>query len=225
MIRVFTSESKRYASSDELEAYEREIELAVAKGPSGISEEQLSKMPSVEQLSSFKGKKVGEVRIFRNGTKPEVYAWGEDKWDKIGDVVGGSTKKVYAGDQYFPSGEYDYIFDVDDDNGGHKRIPVNDGDNHLDVAERFCRREGYSKNYLTQVMIFLQKNTKASQPKQLSQQVVKFECIPYTQFFFFESMNVVGLQKKVIEFNTLLRAEGIPLALTELEVIKYFLIL
>ena len=48
MIRVFTAESKRNASSDELEAYEREVELAVAKGPSGISEEQLSKMPSVE---------------------------------------------------------------------------------------------------------------------------------------------------------------------------------
>ena len=64
-------------------------------------------------------------------------------------MVGGPSKKFFEGDEQFPAGEYDYIFDVDDDSGGSKKIPVNDGDNHLDVAERFCRREKYSKNYLT----------------------------------------------------------------------------
>lgn len=63
-------------------------------------------------------------------------------------MVGGTNKKQYHGDQFFPAGEYDYIFDVEDDTGVSKKIPVNDGDNHLDVAERFCKREGYNKSYL-----------------------------------------------------------------------------
>ena len=86
--------------------------------------------------------------MFRNGNKPEVYAWDGKTWSKIGDVVGGTNKKSYPGDKYFPAGEYDYIFDVEDDTGVAKKLPVNEDDTHLYVAERFCMREGYSKAYL-----------------------------------------------------------------------------
>jgi phospholipase A-2-activating protein len=107
-------------------------------------------MLPVEQMGSVKGKKNGEVKLFRNGNKPEVYGWDEanQKWDKIGDVLGGSNKKQFHGDQYFPAGEYDYVFDVDDDSGVPKLIPLNEGDSHLEVAEKFCKREGYNKGYL-----------------------------------------------------------------------------
>jgi phospholipase A-2-activating protein len=52
-------------------------------------------MPPIEQLMTIKGKKNGEVRLFKNGNKPEVYAWdsNENIWNKIGDVIGGSNKK------------------------------------------------------------------------------------------------------------------------------------
>ena len=36
--------------------------------------------------------------MFRNGNKPEVYAWDGRVWNKIGDVVGGTSKKSYSGD-------------------------------------------------------------------------------------------------------------------------------
>jgi len=61
--------------------------------------------------------------VFRNGMVPEAYMWQNGKWDKIGDVItegGGSggapppKPKYYHGDQYFPAGTYDYLFDVDD---------------------------------------------------------------------------------------------------------------
>ena len=83
--------------------------------------------------------------MFKNGKKPEVFAWDGSQWQKLGDVVGGSNKKIFAGDQYFPAGEYDYIFDVEDDSGVPKKIPLNDGESQMDAAERFCKREGYSK--------------------------------------------------------------------------------
>jgi hypothetical protein len=34
-----------------------------------------------------KGKKEGEIRVFRNGMVPEAYMWQENKWVKIGDVI------------------------------------------------------------------------------------------------------------------------------------------
>lgn len=40
--------------------------------------EELEKMPGIEKLGELKGKKNGEVRLFKNGKKPEVYAWSEE---------------------------------------------------------------------------------------------------------------------------------------------------
>lgn len=40
----------------------------------------MSKMPSTDQLVTIKGKKEGEVKMFRNGYKPEVYAWDGSAW-------------------------------------------------------------------------------------------------------------------------------------------------
>lgn len=67
--------------------------------------------------------------MFKNGNKPEVYAWDstENTWSKIGDVIGGgSTKQQYHGDRFFPAGEYDHVFDVEDDRGQKNLLPCND---------------------------------------------------------------------------------------------------
>jgi len=68
--------------------------------------------------------------------------WQEGKWVKIGDVItesnqgsgeGGASqqRRQYPGDKYFDAGEYDYVFDVDDESGVPKVIPFNDGANAL----------------------------------------------------------------------------------------------
>ena len=88
------------------------------------------------------GKKNGEIRVFRNGLIPEAFMWQNGKWEKIGEVItennqggggegGMSQSRFYPGDKYFQSGQYDYIFDVDDESGMHKQIPFNDGANAL----------------------------------------------------------------------------------------------
>lgn len=77
--------------------------------------------------------------MFRNGLSPEAYMWQGGQWVKIGDVItenpnqgaGGKVRKYYHGDAYFDAGEYDYIFDVDDESGIPKMIPFNDGGNPL----------------------------------------------------------------------------------------------
>lgn len=82
--------------------------------------------------------------------------WQNGKWEKIGQVItenpqsGGTMtqSKYYPGDKYFDAGEYDYIFDVDDESGMHKQIPFNDGANALEAAQKYCMREGLSKGYI-----------------------------------------------------------------------------
>lgn len=77
--------------------------------------------------------------MFRSGMTPKVFSWSGGKWTEIGDVItqggggpgGKSEPRYYEGDKYFPAGNYDYIFDVDDDSGAPKVIPFNDGDNPL----------------------------------------------------------------------------------------------
>jgi len=34
------------------------------------------------------GSKEGEIRLFKEGSKPMAYMWKEGKWELIGDVLG-----------------------------------------------------------------------------------------------------------------------------------------
>lgn len=131
-----------------------------------MSQDEINKLPGIEKLQTMKGKKEGEIRIFNNGNKPEAYMWSAatQNWQLIGDVIGGKgqskAKKQFPGDMYFEAGEYDHIFDVEDDTGASKLLPYNEGESFYQTAEKFCLREGYSKHYLQQVINFLKKNTR-----------------------------------------------------------------
>ena len=83
------------------------------------------------ELSKHVGKKDGEIKLFRNEMNPEVYVWksAEARWEKMGDVMGPapSEKDHYEGDDYFPAGYYDYIFNIDIKDRGEKKLPFNKG--------------------------------------------------------------------------------------------------
>lgn len=40
-----------------------------------MSEEEVQKLPGIDKLKTMVGKKEGEIRLFRNGNKPEAYMW------------------------------------------------------------------------------------------------------------------------------------------------------
>jgi len=84
----------------------------------------------------------------------------EKKWEYVGEVVdpnagAGASKetmgvvqgpKYYQGDQIFPAGKYDHIFDVELGDGVYRKLPFNDGANVIQAAENFCTREGLDSN-------------------------------------------------------------------------------
>ena len=174
MIRIFTTNESRRADIDVEEIFNKQI-LDSSSKKSGMTQDEIKKMMTIQQMStdvdnlgSINGKKEGEIRVFRNGMVPEAFMWQNNKWDKIGDVIteggdagGGAAKgepRYYQGDQYFPAGEYDYIFDVDDESGVPKVIPFNDGANPMESAERYCMREGVGKAFVEQIRKFLIQN-------------------------------------------------------------------
>ncbi len=107
-------------------------------------------MPQKTQMDNIKGKKEGEIRVFMDGQKGQAYCWQEGNWNLIGDVIDQQNtmgKRQYGGDKFFPAGEYDFIFDVDDESGTTKLLPFNKGDNHLTTAEKFITRENLPMEY------------------------------------------------------------------------------
>ena len=43
-------------------------------------------LPTIDKMKNMKGKE-GEVKIFKNGSSAEAYAFKDGKWEKIGDVM------------------------------------------------------------------------------------------------------------------------------------------
>ena len=153
--------------------------------------------------------------------------WKAGKWEYVGEVMAqGATagRKHFEGDRHFPKGEYDYVFDVDTtDNGPKAKLPFNEGDNPLVIAERFLTREGINMEFKGQITDFIRKNTKGGGKAQTTQETKKTSkqsVFPMRQSVFFEQMNVDGLLAKITEFQNKLHTEGNPAALTENEV-KY----
>jgi phospholipase A-2-activating protein len=130
-----------------------------------MSREEVSKLPTVEQSKMQEGKRDGEVRLFKNGQNAEAFVWkaAEKVWEKMGDVISEIPKKFYEGDNYFAAGDYDHVFEVEDDSGITKQIPFNEGDNMMEAADKYCAREGLGKGYVDQIRQFLRQNTKTGQ--------------------------------------------------------------
>ena len=102
---------------------------------SGLSVNQL---PNIDYIYKNKGKE-GELRAFNNNGKGEAWVFKGGKWEKVGDVIGGEddgnkNKEIpknnnnntgyYPGDDIFPEGNYDYVFDVELQ-GNVTKLPFN----------------------------------------------------------------------------------------------------
>lgn len=124
-VRIFTKDPQRMASEVEQIEYKNKC---IAKSASKLN---VAELPDVSQISKFVGKKDGEIKLFRSGNSPEVHVWkmAEQKWEKMGDVMGPapSQKDYYEGDDFFPAGYYDYIFNIDIKSQGEKKLPFNRG--------------------------------------------------------------------------------------------------
>lgn len=157
IVRVFSASQDRWAGAAELKAFEDHI------ASQSISSQQVGDVKKTDLPGSdallHPGKKPGEVKMIKNGDVVEAHQWDSaaSSWQKIGDVVDavGSGRK-----QLFNGKEYDYVFDVDVQEGAPPlKLPFNASENPYAAAQRFLEQNDLSTNYIDEVVKFIEKNT------------------------------------------------------------------
>lgn len=157
IVRVFSESQDRWASAAELGAFE-DLIASQALPSQQVGDVKKTDLPGPDALL-HPGKKPGEVKMIKNGDLVEAHQWDSatSNWQKIGDVVDavGSGRK-----QLFNGKEYDYVFDVDVQEGAPPlKLPFNVSENPYTAAQRFLEQNDLSTNYIDEVVKFIEKNT------------------------------------------------------------------
>lgn len=157
VVRIFSASEERWASAEVLKKFD-EVVANQALPSQQIGDVKKSDLPGTEALFT-PGKKPGEVKMVRNGDKVEAHQWdsGSMSWQKIGEVVdavGSGRKQLYNGK------EYDYVFDVDIQDGVPTlKLPYNASENPYAAAQRFLASNDLPMSHLDEVVRFIEKNT------------------------------------------------------------------
>ena len=164
LIRIFTRDSERYASAAEIEQLNDDVKgSSIPQQTVGdINKEQL---PGPEFLKQRSGTKEGQVQMIREANgNVSAYQWSTaaGDWLNVGTVVdsagsGGGRKISHNGK------EYDYVFDVDIEDGKPAlKLPYNVNQNHYEAARKFIEDNELPMTYLDQVANFIIQNTQGA---------------------------------------------------------------
>ena len=91
-----------------------------------------------------------------------VHSWNmaENKWEKIGDVVGAAGGEKNSGKSLYMGKEYDYVFDIEiDEPKSTLKLPYNIGDSPYMAAQAFIHKHDLSQFYLDEIAAHIVKNT------------------------------------------------------------------
>ena len=158
-VRIFTREESRQASPEVQQIFEAELSKVALAAQQELGGVKLTDLPGPEALYE-PGAKDGQQKMVRTGDKVSVHSWNmaENRWDKIGDVVGAaeqnSGKKLYNGK------EYDYVFDIEiDEPKSTLKLPYNKEDSPYLAAQQFIHKHDLSQFYLDEIAQHIVKNT------------------------------------------------------------------
>ncbi|KAJ2323546.1 WD repeat protein Lub1, partial [Coemansia sp. RSA 2681] len=177
VVRVFSSEAARLAAPDVLASFDAaNASFAVSKKTMGDID--VSKLPGPERLEQPGSKDQQVIMVKRGGSSVEAHQWDQatQRWAKVGDVVdavGQAQKQVFGGK------EYDYVFDVDIQEGMPPlKLPYNVSENPYSAAQTFLERNGINLDHIDTVANFIIKNTGGEQLGQPAQSELASD--PYT---------------------------------------------
>ena len=167
-VRVFTRDKTRFASAEDIAEFDAKVASSIIPqeslgdinkeklpGPSALKNKGLGNLVSELMI----GKKDGQVIMVKNGASVEAHQWSSatESWTKIGDVVNAvsqSQKQSHEGI------EYDYVFDVDIQEGSPPlKLPYNVSQNPYEAAQKFLEKNGLDMGYVDQVVKFIEQNT------------------------------------------------------------------
>ncbi|CAN8003977.1 unnamed protein product [Ixodes hexagonus] len=158
--RVFTRHVELQAPLEEQKAFEEELSKSTLPAQE-LGDLKVNELPGKEVLME-RGKRDGQTKLVRDGGVVSAFQWvaADNEWQKIGDVVGAPNSDTPQGKITFEGKEYDYVFDVDLDDGGKMKLPYNLAEDPWFAAQAFIHRNNLSQYYLDQVANFIVRNTK-----------------------------------------------------------------
>ncbi|XP_071552858.1 phospholipase A-2-activating protein isoform X1 [Panulirus ornatus] len=161
MCRVFTAAQERQADAEG----QKEFEESVAKSTMAVGDLggiKKSELPGKEILLA-PGKRDGHTVMVRDGEKVHCYSWSsaDQQWTAVGEVVGGAGgSQSTSGKVLYEGREYDFVFDVELDQGNRLKLPYNVCEDPYFAAQRFIHRHELPQEFLDQVATFIINNTK-----------------------------------------------------------------
>ncbi|XP_012539928.1 phospholipase A-2-activating protein [Monomorium pharaonis] len=161
-VRIFSSDTERYANAETLEAFEKEVANTTLNAQQVIGDINIKDLPDSKVLLQ-PGQRDGQTKIVNEGNTVRAYSWSqsEQRWIKIGDVMGASGgTAATSGKQLYNGIEYDYVFSVDIQDGVPPlKLPYNKGQDPWHVAQKFLHDNNLSQLFLDQVANFIVKNS------------------------------------------------------------------
>ncbi|KAJ4359017.1 WD repeat protein Lub1 [Ascochyta clinopodiicola] len=163
LVRIFTRDQARYAAPTEIEQFNEDVKgSSIPQQTVGnINKEQL---PGPEFLTQRSGTKEGQVQMISEANgNISAYQWSSaaNEWVNIGTVVdsaGSGGRKISHNGK-----EYDYVFDVDIEDGKPPlKLPYNVNQNHYEAARKFIEDNELPLTYLDQVANFIVQNTQGA---------------------------------------------------------------
>lgn len=166
--RVFTQNEARMAPELELKAYDEELAQCTinAHTMGGL---QLDKLPGPEALEDA-GKTDGQTRVVRQGDKAFAYSWSAtaNKWEPVGEVVdsqGSTENSVSGGKQSLNGKDFDFVFEIEIEEGKKAKLGVNKGDNPYVLASNFIDDHDLNQDYLETIVGWLDEQMDKVCPK------------------------------------------------------------
>jgi len=161
-IRIFTCDASRQASKEVQDIFDEELSKVALAAEQELGGVKLSDLPGPEALYE-PGARDGQQKMVRNGGSVSVHSWNmaEQKWDKIGDVVGaaGGTAET-SGKKLYMGKEYDYVFDIEiDEPKATLKLPYNTSDSPYMAAQQFIHKHDLSQYYLEEIAQHIIKQT------------------------------------------------------------------
>ena len=174
-VRIFTNDPERYADPEVLKSYDQALlkdSTESVIGDMKVNEYDFLfvlkfcliqffitftfiftffRLPDPSALA-VPGKKDGEIKVVNESNVPKAFSWSQkdEKWNLIGDVVGGTPKN--SGKQLYNGMEYDYVFSVDIEDGVPPlKLPYNKGQDPFAAAQKFIHDNNLNQQFLEQV--------------------------------------------------------------------------
>ncbi|KAL5114353.1 WD repeat protein Lub1 [Pleosporales sp. CAS-2024a] len=171
LVRIFTCDPERFAAEAEIQQLNDDVKASSIPQQT-VGDINKEKLPGPEFLTRRSGTKEGQVQmILEANGNVSAYQWSTaaSQWLNIGTVVdsaGSGGRKVSHNGK-----EYDYVFDVDIEDGKPPlKLAYNLNQNHYEAARKFIEDNELPLTYLDQVANFIIQNTQGATLGQSSAQ-------------------------------------------------------